>query len=343
MKIRIAFMLLLLAPCARAQQEVQLSQYMFNGLTLNPALAGSHEAFNAQVLYRMQWLGFKNAPQSAIGSVDGVVTQSNSMGWGLSAVREQVGLMKTLGAYASYAYRVRLNQLDDRLSLGLSVGAMQEDFGGVDVNGIGNSGDPLYNPEDDVLAAETRWLPDFRVGAYYNYGKIAYAGVSASNLGSFISFSKSDSLRSYNPYVYLNGGYHHYFNDKWKLSPSLLGRYTLNENPVADVNVAVSYSDRIWVGVGMRVVVPIVSGQPSGLYNALAVMAEVWVTESVRLGYCYDYAMSRLSGVQSGSHEVSLGFTLTRKVMATKDPKKFTLKPAAEAEATPPPDEPAKK
>ncbi|MDR1343141.1 MAG: type IX secretion system membrane protein PorP/SprF [Prevotellaceae bacterium] len=321
MKIRIAFMLLLLAPCARAQQEVQLSQYMFNGLTLNPALAGSYEALNAQALYRMQWVGFDGAPRSEVASVDGLITQSNSMGWGLSLVGEQVGLMKTMGAYASYSYRVRLNQLDDRLSLGLSLGAMQERFGGVAAGGYSNNGLPLYDDADDVLAPETRWRPDFRVGAYYNYGKIAYAGLSASNLGSFISL-QPDSLHLNNPHIYLNGGYHHYFTDEWKLSPSLLARYTLNENPVVDGNVAVSYNDKAWIGVGVRMVLPL-NGQQSNLNNALAIMAEVWVTQSLRLGYCYDYAMSRLSGVQSGSHEVSVGFTLARKVVVAKDPRSF--------------------
>jgi type IX secretion system PorP/SprF family membrane protein len=321
MKIRIVFVLLLLAPCAHAQQEVQLSQYMFNGLTLNPALAGSHEALNVQLLYRMQWQGFEGAPRSEVGSVDGVITQSNSMGWGLSVMGEQVGLMKTLGAYASYSYRMRLNQLDDRLSFGLSVGAMQEAFGGITTGRIGNNGQPLYDVGDDVLAPETRWRPDFRVGAYYNYGKIAYAGISASNLGTFLKLS-ADTLYLYDPHIYLNGGMHYYLDDKWKLSPSLLACYTLNDNPTVDGNVAVSYNDKVWVGVGMRMVVPI-SGKQTSPLNALAIMAEVWVTPSLRLGYCYDYAMSRLSGVQNGSHEVSLGFTLTRKVSVARDPKNF--------------------
>jgi type IX secretion system PorP/SprF family membrane protein len=293
---------------------------MFNGLTLNPALAGSHEALNAQLLYRMQWQGFEGAPHSEVGSVDGLIKQSNSMGWGISVVGEQIGLMKTMGAYASYAYRVRLNELDDRLSLGLSLGAMQEAFGGVtSINS--NNGEPLYQDGDDVLAPETRWKPDFRVGAYYSYGKMYYAGLSASNLGSFINFN-SDSLHLDNPHIYLNAGMHYYLDDKWRISPSLLARYTLNESPVVDGNVAASYNDKFWLGVGLRMVLPINQTQ-SNLCSALAIMAEVWVTPSLRLGYCYDYTLARLSGVQNGSHEISIGFTLTRKVLVAKNPTKF--------------------
>jgi type IX secretion system PorP/SprF family membrane protein len=333
MKIRITFVLMLamlLVPCARAQQEVQLSQYMFNGLTLNPALAGSYETFNAQLLYRMQWQGFVGAPRSQVGSVDGVITQSNSMGWGLSVVGEQLGLVKTLGAYASYAYRIRLNELDDRLSLGLSAGAMQEAFGGVASGELSSNGRPIYDVAgDDVLAAETRWRPDFRVGAYYSYGKIAYAGLSASNLGSFINAS-ADSLHLNNPHIYLMGGMHYYFNDKWRISPSMLACYSLNERPLLDANVAVTYNDRLWIGAGARIVLPLNQPEGSrysgiGMTNALALMAEVWMTQSVRLGYCYDFSLSRMKvgGVQNGSHEISLGFTFVRMLPAVRNPKNF--------------------
>lgn len=316
---------MLFVPCARAQQEVQLSQYMFNGLALNPALAGSYETFNAQLLYRMQWQGLEGAPRTQIGSVDGVITQSNSMGWGLSVVGEQMGLMKTVGAYASYAYRIRLNELDDRLSLGLSAGAMQEAFGGI-TRDFSSTGQPIYDEsDDDALAPETRWRPDFRVGAYYNYGKTIYAGISASNLGSFINLN-TDSLHLNNPHIYLTGGFNYYFNDdyKWKISPSLLACYTLNERPLVDGNVAITYNDRVWVGVGMRVVLPF-NGPNGSVYNALAIMVEGWITQSLRLGYCYDYSMTKMGvgGVQNGSHEVSLGFTLSRKMSVVRSPKNF--------------------
>jgi hypothetical protein len=50
-------------------------------------------------------------------------------------------------------------------------------------------------------------------------------------------------------------------------------------------------------------------------------MAEVWITQSLRLGYCYDYDIGRLMGMQSGSHEVSLGYTLAQKVTKMRNPR----------------------
>jgi hypothetical protein len=52
-------------------------------------------------------------------------------------------------------------------------------------------------------------------------------------------------------------------------------------------------------------------------------MAEVWVTPFLRLGYCYDYPIGRISGVQSGSHEIAIGFTMARTVTSSKNPKLF--------------------
>lgn len=332
MKIRITFarawaallLLLFFAPCVRAQQEVQLSQYMFSGLTLNPALAGRYETFNAQLLYRMQWQGFDGAPRSQLGSVDGVLTQSNNMGWGLSVVGEQLGLMQTYGAYASYAYRIRLNELDDRLALGLAAGAAWERFGGINISTEGITGGEVYDEYDDILNADSRARPDFKVGAYYNYGKTIYAGLSASNLGTFIKRGAQDSL-GYNPYVYLTGGYHYNANELWQISPSLLACYSLREPPLIDVNMAVTYNERAWLGVGMRFALPLNGSAPEAtIYNALTLMAEVWVTPSIRIGYCYDLSIGRgVGNVQNGSHEISFGFTLARAVEVVTNPKNF--------------------
>lgn len=310
--------MLMAAPRAHAQQELQLSQYMFNGLTLNPALAGSREAFNAQLMYRMQWVGMGDgAPASYTGSVDGTVTQRNSMGWGLSVVGEQMGLMKTMGAYASYSFRIRLNSAGDRLSLGLSAGAMQESFGGVDFFEEDAQGNLIYNP-DPTLEKESRMRPDFRVGAYYSMGRMLYAGVSASNLGSFLSL---DSLQ--NPYIYVNLGGNFYLGEKWKLSPSTLLTVPLDDRMLLDFNLAATFADRFWLGAGLRTTLPVGKSKypDTEMLSSVALMAEVWVTHALRIGYCYDYGIGRFTGAQSGSHEISLGITLARKIKKSTSPR----------------------
>ena len=41
----------------KAQQDPAYSMYMFNGLFLNPAYAGSSEAISVMAIYRHQWAG----------------------------------------------------------------------------------------------------------------------------------------------------------------------------------------------------------------------------------------------------------------------------------------------
>ena len=52
----------LLPRVARAQQDPQFSQYMFNLLAINPAYAGSAERVSLKALSRHQWVGFAGAP-----------------------------------------------------------------------------------------------------------------------------------------------------------------------------------------------------------------------------------------------------------------------------------------
>ena len=38
--------------------------YVYNGLFINPAFAGCHDALSTTISYRDQWVGFKDAPKS---------------------------------------------------------------------------------------------------------------------------------------------------------------------------------------------------------------------------------------------------------------------------------------
>ena len=56
-----------------AQQTIQFSQYVFNGLAVNPAYAGYKEDWTANFSFRSQWVGIEGAPRTATASFDGIV------------------------------------------------------------------------------------------------------------------------------------------------------------------------------------------------------------------------------------------------------------------------------
>ena len=60
-----AMLLMVLGMQLKAQHAPQFGQYMFNGLVINPAYAGSKGALYTTLLTRAQWTGFTGAPRTA--------------------------------------------------------------------------------------------------------------------------------------------------------------------------------------------------------------------------------------------------------------------------------------
>src|SRR5688572_15611558 len=105
---------------AMAQQEVMVSQYMFNGLFLNPAYAGSHGYTSSTLLHRSQWMQVEGAPRTSMAAVDGTL-MNGTMGLGLSIVHDQIGVSRDLDIAGHYAYRLRVNEAMT-LAFGLRAG-----------------------------------------------------------------------------------------------------------------------------------------------------------------------------------------------------------------------------
>ena len=51
-------------PKVLAQSEPMFSQYMLNGLVINPAYAGVHKVTDVTLIYRNQWTGIDGAPET---------------------------------------------------------------------------------------------------------------------------------------------------------------------------------------------------------------------------------------------------------------------------------------
>ena len=105
---------------ALAQQEVMVSQYMFNQLFLNPAYAGSHPYMSSSLLHRAQWLRVDGAPQTSMMAVDAPLMKGK-MGAGLSIVHDRIGVSRDLDIAGHYAYHIRVSE-GSKLAFGLRAG-----------------------------------------------------------------------------------------------------------------------------------------------------------------------------------------------------------------------------
>jgi type IX secretion system PorP/SprF family membrane protein len=303
---------------AFAQQDMQYTQYLFNYLAVNPAYAGYKEATNLQAFSRMQWVGVSGAPTIYSITADGSATAGDVVGWGTQLVNEQMGAHNLVSMFGTYAFRLRLNQRDDRLSFGLSAGVTQWQL---NRNKLYINEENAVDISDYLAKNYTRpeWRPDFRVGAYYNT-PFFFAGVSATNL--FAKFSGNVRI----PHLYISAGGFISINNTFGLKPSFIYRSDFNGPGNIDINLLALVMKQLWVGVNYRTGIYIGQIKASDVEtiqttNTLAFMMELFLVKNVQIGYSYD--LSVMGTGWPGSHEISLSYIIPKKKTRQSTPRYF--------------------
>ncbi len=294
---------------AKAQQDAQYSQYMFNSLVINPAYAGYKEVLNISALTRVQWVGIDGGPQTQSIILDGSFF-NDRVGLGLSVVNDKIGLQRQSSAYINYAYRLPVGE-DDRLSFGLGVGVGQYAFDGSDAN-TDDPNDPNFN-----YGKTTSFIaPDARVGVHYS-SELFYVGLSTTNLFSDILNNQSgtqNQIAKQGRHFFLTAGYLYPVNDFLKFKPSFLIKEDTKGPSNLDINNFFLLGDKVWLGVSYRTSVNLLKkrGVASNIksQNALVGIVELYAGKMWRLGYAYDHTLSSLKGYAGPTHEVSLSLTL---------------------------------
>jgi type IX secretion system PorP/SprF family membrane protein len=291
---------------ATAQQDPMVSQYLFNGLYLNPAYAGSHKYWSSTLSYRRQWVGFDGAPQTIIGAVDGPIASKN-MGLGLIFFNDQIGVTRQNSVMANYAYRIRVSETG-RLALGISAGISQFSAKLTDLT--------VWDTDDQVFQNDltSKVIPRFGFGIYYS-DENWFAGFSIPTLLAYQKgrdFSVNVNKASFmNRHYLLTGGYIFTLSDNVKLKPSVLLKYLPNAPLQADINLGVLLKDMFWIGGSFR----------SG--DAGVIMLEYQSNSYFRIGYAYDMTFSALRNHSHGSHEIMIGIDFGKDLVKTKTPRYF--------------------
>lgn len=301
-------MLLLLGRAGFAQQNAQYSQYMFNGIYINPAYAGYKEVLNIHGYYRAQWTGIEGAPRSFSVAADGIANDGN-VGLGVQVASDKLGAQSTQSIYASYAYRLRMNEEGTaRLSFGISAGAVQ----------LGIDGSMLHtlDPEfESPVGVQRTIVPDARAGIYYADERF-YAGFSVDNLVSpYIGKSRFVYIPQPKQHFFLTAGMLLPLSEDIHLKPSFLLKDDLAGPTSLDLNAFLLFRDKIWLGGSYRTGVRLYEKGhlESTLRKGSAAVAaiEVFPVTGLRIGYAYDFTLGGLQSYSGGSHEVSIGFSLS--------------------------------
>jgi type IX secretion system PorP/SprF family membrane protein len=320
-------LILLLSSCflllfnpVRAQQDAQFSQYMFNGIYINPAYAGYREQLNVHAFYRNQWTGIDGAPKTFSMAIDAIANNGN-VGLALQVSSDRLGAQKNTLIYANYAYRIALNNDGtSRLAFGIGAGAVELGIDGAMLN--------PNNPEmDQPMGMQNAIVPDARAGAFYSNDRF-YAGFSADNLISqYIDINNYAFIPKPKPHYYLTAGMLLPLSTDILLKPSFLLKDDRGGPTSLDLNAFLILGDKIWLGGSYRTGVKLydksyLQKDLTNLNSAVAAI-QLFPNQNLRVGYAYDFSIGPLQGYSSGTHEISIGYFFNRKNIRMLTPRYF--------------------
>lgn len=303
-KTVILLVAILAAGKANAQQEVMYSQYMFNTLAINPSYAGSRDVLSLTALGRYQWIGVPGSPTTYSFTLD-MPVKNEKMGLGIMAYTDAIGVSRTTGMNIPYAYRLKLGARTT-LSLGVQFGL---DHISNNLSNVANVelGDAVFDGTSDV----NRLFPNVGTGIFISNDR-AYIGISAPKL-----LENKLSVYEFEGKTFQTTQRRHWFammgfvvgKGNVKVKPSAMLRYT-NGSPLGiDANINLWLRDKIALGVSARKSQATLSGQE--VMDAIIGMFELQLTPQLRIGYSYDYNMTRLNNQANSSLSKTLTGTPT--------------------------------
>jgi type IX secretion system PorP/SprF family membrane protein len=283
------------------------SQYLQNGMAINPAYTGTREVLSGFMSYRIQWMGTNGSPLLQSVSLHSPM-KNDKVGLGLTAQFLSYGTTKSTSLYGSYAYHIRMRE--GRLSFGMKAGA---DLSNTDYTGLllNDPDDPVFKTNDQSLV-----LPNAGAGVYY-YTDRYYAGLA---IPSFLSYRRSSSgsatpYHSFSQYQFiLTAGALIDISPVLKFKPSFLIDYSLNNTKKLaqfDINGNFIIGDLIWAGASYRISEKVAVG-----------IIQVQINHQLMAGFSYDYPMGSMKSFSKGSTEFVLRYEFRYKVSAA-NPRYF--------------------
>lgn len=303
---KVHFLLLLYIFCPftiKAQQDPEYTQYMYNTMSVNSAYAGSTGTLEASLLHRSQWVGIDGAPQTQAFAIHSPM-RNDKVGLGFSLVNDKLGPSNELYIDGNFSYSIAFAN-ERKLAFGLKAGMRI-------LNVDWSRG--RYNDPIDVLLNENidnKMKPSIGAGLYY-YSDKWYIGASVP---SFIRGDYYDDVEEAIDYdrfhYYFIGGYVFNFSDNLKFKPAFMLKAVSGAPMSADISANFLIQEKFTLGASHR------------LGDSVSALAGFQVTNSIYLGYAFDYTVTDLNKYNDGSHEFILRYQFQKKSQQIKSPRFF--------------------
>lgn len=275
------------------QQMPYYSQFKSNMYMINPAITGTKRLVDARLNYRMQWVGYDDAPRTTSFSLHSRFMKGK-MGAGMYLMQDNIGPSKQMNLGASYAFHLRFPDVE--LSAGLAGNFTKYTLLGNKMF-IHNSQDPAL----DQHTTNSTWVPDANAGIYL-YNDRFHVGLSALHmLGSTAEFYKNDTLKKgliqYASHINFTLGYNYSQNPDYVFESTIYGSYVTGVPFNLDYTLRLHYKEMIFAGFSLR------------LRDAVAIHVGGTIMEDYQVSYSYDFLIGKLRSYSSGTHEIMLSFS----------------------------------
>ena len=313
----VALPALLAAGSLSAQQDAQYTNFMNNKLYLSPAVAGSKGQAVVYGLIRKQWFGLEGSPASQAVGFHTPLKGKNA-GVGAVVTNDEIGFTRATQVTANYAYHVQVSP-KTYLSAGVSASARQYRVDWTAARAIDQED---FNIPDADQGSSV--MANFGAGAML-YSDRFYASVSAprlmrnrldlnrDGLGVNQSASREDL------HLYAMGGVLLPLTSQWDVKPAALVKYATDSPLDVDVHASLIWRSTLTLGATYRTG----GSSVNTIGESVDVLASIRATERLRIGTAYDFTLSEIKEVSSGSAELFVEWTLGQKGGMLTNPRFF--------------------
>jgi type IX secretion system PorP/SprF family membrane protein len=281
--------LLAISFTAWAQQDPLYAQYLMNPLIINPSYAGINNNMQANVGYRMQWMGLDASPKTLY--LNGAVSiVDNRAGAGVSLTQDRIGNTTITEFNGAFAYKLKL-QNDMVFSFGMQGGVLgfRTDNGALNIR----------DANDDAFPDGTTRTSNVNIGTGVTLMSEKFiVGLSVPRLLPSKVNSGGQQFELYNQHFYLFGSYVHNINERLRFKPSILLRGVKGAPLSTDVALNLNINLVHQAGIFVRNL------------NSFGVLLQTTLAEKFRLGYVFELPTKKSVGPQFTTHEISLGIRM---------------------------------
>ena len=269
-----------------AQQDILMTNFMFDKLRINPAITGVEDGISSAMIYRNQWDKVAGAPNTAIFNCEMNLNKNAVGGAGVSFYHDAIGPIRQNRLLFNYSYPFQIGEVGI-LPAGLGLGLLNF---GLDPNWI----PPTSSVDPSLPSASSGNNIDANLGLYYKSFKGYFVGLSSAHLNKP---SINASNFTFERHYFLNAGHRlqNILGPKRDLEVQLLVMSDLIKH-VGDFNVRYTHANIFYAGLTARTT------------NTYCILAGFYPLKSITLGYSFDLNANSILSASNGTHEIVIRY-----------------------------------